>query len=185
MYMQGQATVCSTSDYSNVLLSLLMESTMPVFLWLFVQPVYKAFCNQWSEKRVFCGLFSFSLSNEQANQKKLSKKKVIDGFTQEGDEVTQLRGREEGRGGQKIIFYFVLEKSYEKSKPFLFETEETNHSSEVHGELVHSLSKRWTGWTDSVSWMQKILWKYINSFIVLIWRKHLEKNYLYYQLTHL
>lgn len=83
-------------------------------------------------------LFSFPLSKEQANQKKLSKKKVIDGFTQEGDEVTQLRGREEGRGGQKIIFYFVLE----KSKPFLFETEETNHSSEVHGELVHSLSKR-------------------------------------------
>lgn len=87
-------------------------------------------------------LFSFPLSKEQVNQKKLSKKKVIDGFSQEGDEVTQLGGREEGRGGQKIIFYFVLKKSYEESKPFLFETEETNHSSEVHRELVHSLSKR-------------------------------------------
>lgn len=40
-----------------------------------------------------------------------------------------------------IIMYFLLETSFLKNKPFLFETEAGIHSFEVCGELIHSLTK--------------------------------------------
>lgn len=84
---------------------------------------------------------------------------------------------------QEIIFYFILEKGYEQSKPFLFEAEATIHSSEIQEELVQSLPKGKDGVKrlSKLYWMQKIVWKYLNSFIVPISQKHLQNNYLYYQ----
>lgn len=146
--MQGQTTVCST----------VQMFCYPCSWNLQCQFSCDCSCNQYirpsatSDQRKGCSVVCFFLSFKGTGKSEETK-------WEESNIWVHLRGRhgytagrrEEGRGGQKIIFYFVLEKSYEKSKLFLFEREETIHSSEVHGELVHSLSKRWTGWTDSAS----------------------------------